>query len=87
MVFLTRDLIIGLGSIFFNQTFTCFYNFNMLDSEFLPALIKNIPFMFTILGAFLSLLLINGFLMNTKILYSYKIGKIYRFFYTFLNKK
>jgi NADH-ubiquinone oxidoreductase chain 5 len=46
--FLTRDLIIGLGSIFFNQTFTCFYNFNMLDSEFLPALIKNIPFMFTI---------------------------------------
>jgi NADH-ubiquinone oxidoreductase chain 5 len=40
--FVTRDLIIGLGSLFFNQTFTNFYNFNLVDAEFLPALVKNI---------------------------------------------
>jgi NADH:ubiquinone oxidoreductase subunit 5 (subunit L)/multisubunit Na+/H+ antiporter MnhA subunit len=48
--YLTRDLVIGLGSLFYNQIYTNFYNFNMLDSEFLPALIKNIPLIFTLLG-------------------------------------
>lgn len=41
--FLSRDLIIGLGSLYFNLTYTNFYNFNLFDSEFLPAVIKNIP--------------------------------------------
>jgi len=50
--FLSRDLIIGLGSLYFNSVHTNFYNFNLVDSEFLPALIKNVPFIFTIVGAF-----------------------------------
>ena len=54
--FLTRDLIIGLGSLYFNQTYTNFYNFNMCDSEFLPAIIKNIPLIFTLITGVWTLL-------------------------------
>jgi NADH-ubiquinone oxidoreductase chain 5 len=42
--FLTRDLIIGLGTFYFNSVYTNYHNFNMIDSEFLPVLIKNVPF-------------------------------------------
>jgi hypothetical protein len=35
--FLTRDLMIGLGSLFFNNVHINFYNFNLIDSEFLSA--------------------------------------------------
>jgi len=85
--YLTRDLVIGLGSLFYNQIYTNFYNFNMLDSEFLPALIKNIPLIFTLLGAFLSLLLINCFMMNKNMIFDAKMTPGFRFIYTFLNKK
>jgi NADH-ubiquinone oxidoreductase chain 5 len=40
--FLTRDLMIGLGSNYFNSISTNFNNFNIIDSEFLPTVIKNI---------------------------------------------
>lgn len=59
--YLTRDLMIGLGSLFFNNIYTSYFNFCLIDSEFLPALIKNIPFIFTCLGASLSFLLIHCF--------------------------
>jgi NADH-ubiquinone oxidoreductase chain 5 len=59
--YLTRDLMIGLGSLFFNNIYTGYFNFCLIDSEFLPALIKNIPFIFTCLGASLSFLLIHCF--------------------------
>jgi len=87
--FTTRDLIIGLGSLYFNQTYTNFYNFNMLDSEFLPAIIKNIPLFFTIFGALLSLLLINCVpgLVDKNFVYNSKMKHSFRFIYTFLNKK
>jgi NADH-ubiquinone oxidoreductase chain 5 len=85
--FLSRDLIIGLGSLFFNQTYTNFYNFNMFDSEFLPVLVKNIPLFFTLLGAFTSLILINSFSVNKNAIYEYKMTAPFRFVYTFLNKK
>ena len=35
--FLSRDLVIGLGSLFFNNVHTNYYNFNLVDSEFLAA--------------------------------------------------
>lgn len=85
--FMTRDLIIGLGSLYFNQTYTNFYNFNMLDSEFLPAIVKNIPLFFTIFGASLSLFLINCCSVNKYYVYEYKMSTAFRFIYTFLNKK
>jgi NADH-ubiquinone oxidoreductase chain 5 len=85
--FITRDLIIGLGSLYFNQTYTNFYNFNMLDSEFLPATVKNIPLFFTVFGASLSLLLINCCSVNKKYVYEYKMTSVFQFIYKFLNKK
>jgi NADH-ubiquinone oxidoreductase chain 5 len=85
--FLTRDLIIGLGSLFFNLTYTNYYNFNMFDSEFLPSIIKNIPLVFTVLGASLSLLLINCYSVNKGYIFEKKMHPMSRFVYTFLNKK
>jgi len=35
--YLSRDLVIGLGSLFFNNVYTNFNNFNLIDSEFLVA--------------------------------------------------
>lgn len=83
--FLTRDLIIGLGSLYFNSVFTNYHNFNIIDSEFLPVLIKNIPLFFTIFGALLSLFLINCFNANKTAVFNSKIKN--RHFYIFLNKK
>jgi len=86
--FLTRDMFIGLGTSFFgNSIFNNSYNFNLIDSEFLPALIKNIPFVFTLLGALLSLFLINCFGISKTAIYNLKISKAYRTFYTFLTQK
>jgi len=83
--YLTRDLVIGLGSFYFNSIYTNYHNFNMIDSEFLPVLIKNIPLFFTIIGALLSLLLINCFNANKIAVFDLKIKT--RLFYFFLNKK
>jgi NADH-ubiquinone oxidoreductase chain 5 len=83
--FLTRDLVIGLGSLYFNSVSINFFNFNLIDSEFLNAVVKNIPFIFTLLGAYLSLLLINCFNINKDFVFNQKLKA--RAFYTFLNKK
>ena len=43
--FLSRDMIIGLGSTTFNSSiYNNNFNYNIIDSEFLPSVIKNIPF-------------------------------------------
>lgn len=83
--YLTRDLIIGLGSPYFNLIHTNFYNFNLIDSEFLPSFIKNVPFIFTVIGAFFSLLLINCFNVNKEYVMTQKLRA--RLIYIFLNKK
>jgi len=62
--FLTRDLMIGLGSLFFNSIHSNFSSFQLIDSEFLNIIIKNIPFVFTILGIVFSLFLIHCFNVN-----------------------
>jgi NADH-ubiquinone oxidoreductase chain 5 len=85
--FLSRDFMIGLGSLFFNNVHTNFFNFNLVDSEFLDSLIKNIPFFFTIIGAILSLFLINCFNINKGAVLDLKLQPIPKTFYTFLNKK
>jgi len=85
--FLSRDLIIGLGSLFFNQIHTNFYHFTLFDSEFLPAVIKNIPFYFTIFGIVMSLFLINCYSMEKSVVYQYKKQPIPKLIYIFLNKK
>jgi NADH-ubiquinone oxidoreductase chain 5 len=85
--FLSRDLIIGLGSLFFNSVYTDYTHFNLIDSEFLDAVIKNIPFFFTIFGALASLLLINCFNTDKTFVFDLKLSPFSKAFYIFLNKK
>jgi NADH-ubiquinone oxidoreductase chain 5 len=85
--FLTRDIVIGLGCLLFNSIFINYYNFILIDSEFLPAFIKNIPLIFTIAGVFLSVLLINCFNVNKQFVYNLKLVGPLRYVYIFLNKK
>jgi len=59
--FLTRDLMIGFGSLFFNSISSGYFTFQLIDSEFLNVIIKNIPFFFTVSGMIFSLFLINCF--------------------------
>jgi len=49
--------------------------------------LKNIPFIFTILGASLSFLLINCCITSKAVIFDYKIGFFYRNLYSFLSKK
>jgi proton-translocating NADH-quinone oxidoreductase chain L len=86
--FFSKDMIIGLGSpLFLNNITTSFENLIMIDSEFASALLKNVPFLFTIIGGLLAFLLINCSITSKQIIFSYKIGSYYRQFYTFLIKK
>jgi NADH-ubiquinone oxidoreductase chain 5 len=85
--YLTRDLMIGLGSLFFNNVYTSYFNFCLIDSEFLSSLIKNIPFIFTCLGAFLSFLLIHCFSVSKQWVMDIKMQPISKALYVFLNKK
>jgi NADH-ubiquinone oxidoreductase chain 5 len=85
--YITRDLMIGLGSLFFNNIHTNYYNFVIIDSEFLPALIKNVPFIFTCFGAGFSLLLIHCFGISKNFVMDLKLMSVPKMFYIFLNKK
>ena len=81
-------MVIGLGTpLFGNSIHNTHENFNLIDSEFLHAFLKNIPFIFTILGAVLSLFLINCFGVSKEVVYNYKMSKAYRTLYTFLSQK
>jgi hypothetical protein len=59
----------------------------LLEAEFAPAILKNIPFIFTILGALLSFLLINCCITSKVVIFDFKIGFFYRNLYSFLSKK
>jgi len=83
--FLTRDLVIGLGSHYFNAITIQYSHFNMVDSEFISVIVKNIPFLATILGMILSLFLINCFNVNKKAVFEFKMQNLLS--YLFLNKK
>jgi len=72
-------------------------NFRIVDSEFLPVLVKQIPFIFTLLGSFIGYLLysfvwsryryfiLSGSVNDFKI--NYLIRNFYREFYCFFNNK
>jgi NADH-ubiquinone oxidoreductase chain 5 len=86
--FFSKDLFIGVGSPFFlTSLITNFENLALLEAEFAPAILKNIPFIFTILGALLSFLLINCCITSKVVIFDFKIGFFYRNLYSFLSKK
>jgi len=86
--FLSRDLVIGLGSPTFNNSiYNANNSFNAIDSEFLHPFIKNIPFICTCLGASLSLFLIHCFKLSKRDVFLMKLTSTYRMVYTFLTQK
>lgn len=51
--YVLSDMYVGIGSNFWNGVFVYnLDNFRVIDSEFLPVIIKHIPFIFTLIGSF-----------------------------------
>jgi NADH-ubiquinone oxidoreductase chain 5 len=83
--YLFKDMMIGLGTDFWgNSLFISTDHVNILESEFLPSSIKNIPVKYSILGAFLALFL-NRIL--AKYWTVYLTGGVGKFIYITLNRK
>jgi NADH-ubiquinone oxidoreductase chain 5 len=85
--YFTRDFMIGLGSLFYNAVYSNHFNFDLIDSEFLSPVLKNIPFFFTCAGALFSLLLINCLNVDKKTIFRFKMSFLPKKIYIFLNKK
>ena len=81
-------MFIGVGSPFFLTSVTTnFENLVLLEAEFAPTTLKNIPFIFTLLGALLSFFLINCSITSKSVIFDYKTGFFYKNLYSFLTKK
>jgi NADH-ubiquinone oxidoreductase chain 5 len=82
--YLTRDMMIGLGTNFWNNSLAIsIYGTNsLLDAEFLPYYIKLIPVIFSIVGAGLAL-----YLYHACPFFLYKLTFHLRPLYIFLSKK
>jgi len=86
--YLSKDIVVGVGSSSFGSSFfNNNFDYNLCDAEFLPAALKNIPFIFTLLGIILSTILINCFGVSKWAIFDLKMTKIYRTIYTFLTQK
>jgi len=83
--FLTKDMIVGVGSDFFGAAI---YNnpktLHIFDAEFVEIFYKTLPVMLSITGAVLSFVLYN---FKSSILFKVKVSFLGRKIYTFLNKK
>jgi len=85
--YLTKDLIIGLGTDFWgNAIFILPQNIVLPDSEWLPVYIKQAPFIFTILGSIFGFVPYKNYALALK-LFSIKISSNGRQIYTYLNRK
>jgi len=83
--YLTRDMIIGLGTTFWGQSlFTLPENLVMIDAEFLPHSIKIIPVVFSLTGAISALIVYSA---SSNFLVSLKLSFIGKSLYNFLNRK
>jgi len=83
--FLTKDMVIGLGTDFWqNAIFVLPKNNLFIESEFIPTYIKLIPTILSFIGAILALI-INHFYNNE--LYNFTTSKFGLLMYSFLNKK
>jgi proton-translocating NADH-quinone oxidoreductase chain L len=83
--FLTKDMVIGLGTDFWqNAVFVLPKNNLYIESEFIPTSIKLIPTILSFTGAGLALVL-NHF--YSKELYNFTTSNLGLTFYAFLNKK
>ena len=83
--FLFKDMIIGLGSSFWaNAIFVHPMNYNSIDAEFIPQMMKLLPVILSLSGAFFAFFLYS---YNSSFLYLYRNSILERRLYTFLNRK
>lgn len=83
--FIFRDLLVGLGTSYWGGSIlTLPIHYYMLESEFLTGLVKNVPFVFSILGSVLSVLVLSIFKSSIFSLTSTVFG---RKGYLYLNRK
>nr|WEL36011.1 NADH dehydrogenase subunit 5 [Phaeocystis rex] len=86
--YFSKDLFIGVGTSFFlNSITTNFENLYLLEAEFAPTILKNVPFIFTLFGGLISFFLINCSVTSKSVIFSYKTTNSYKRFYNFLTKR
>ena len=83
--YLSKDLIVGVGSSFFGTAiFSSLHNLNLFDAEFIPLFYKTLPVALSLLGAFLAFIFYN---FQSKFLFYIKTSVLGRKIYSFLNRK
>jgi len=83
--YLTRDMIIGMGSDFWgNAIFILPENMNIIDAEFIEYKFKILPVCLSMLGASSSFFM---YTFHTELLFKLKTSFIGKKFYNFFNKK
>jgi NADH-ubiquinone oxidoreductase chain 5 len=83
--YLTKDMIVGLGSQFFGTAvFVNVQNINLFDAEFIPTFYKTLPVNLSLLG-FISAFVLYNF--RSDILFKIKTSFIGVKIYNFLNRK
>ena len=84
--YLSRDLIIGPGTLFWqNSLFVLPSNLHLFEAEFLPQYIKLVPVIFSLSGVFLAIFIYG--IWSTDFIYSFKMSKLGQSFYLFFNRK
>jgi NADH-ubiquinone oxidoreductase chain 5 len=83
--YITRDMFVGLGSDFWNNSiYINPMNNQMIDAEFLPTFIKLLPVILSFTGLFSAFYL---YFFKFRFLYNLKTSNIGLYFYNFLNRK
>ena len=83
--YLTKDMVVGLGSDFFgNAIYVNIQNLNMFDAEFIPHFYKTLPVKLSLLGFFLAYTLYN---FRLELLFSLKMSSFGQTIYNFFNRK
>jgi NADH-ubiquinone oxidoreductase chain 5 len=83
--YLTKDMLVGVGSPFFaTAIYTNFQNVNLFDAEFIPVFYKTLPVNLSLLGVFLAFCLYN---FQSSFLFRLKTSPIGKKLYSFLNRK
>jgi NADH-ubiquinone oxidoreductase chain 5 len=81
----TKDMIVGVGSHFFNTAiYVNIKNFNLFDAEFIPLFYKTLPVYLSLFG-FISAFLLYNF--KSKLLFLIKTSSFGKKTYKFLNRK
>ena len=83
--YLTKDMMVGVGSPFFGTAvFVNINNLNVFDAEFISSFYKTLPVSFSLFGFFFALFL---YVNKSKLLFKMKTSMIGKKIYNFLNRK